>query len=219
MKKFISRHFKESHNKWRACPPKFCETKVRRGFTIIELLTAVFILSTALVGALTLATSNLRNQGIGTSRLVAVNLAKEGVEFVRGFRDSNWLANQDWDIGLVSQTSTSCAVIESAMTAFTFVSDAICQGEITDAAYQMYRTSAGRYYQGGTESTEKVANMFRKIRLQSICLAGDIESVQDENICPNDTQKIGVQVVSEVRWMYGDAPSSTNVIEKMYNWR
>jgi hypothetical protein len=39
---------------------------------------------------------------INSSKLVATYLAQEGIEAVRNKRDSNWLANKDWNSELLS---------------------------------------------------------------------------------------------------------------------
>ena len=62
-----------------------------RGFTIIELIISIFILSIAVVGIfsafsiMTILTSD------STDRLIATYLAQEGMEIIRNIRDTNWL--------------------------------------------------------------------------------------------------------------------------------
>ena len=89
-----------------------CSMK-KGGFTIIELIISIFILSVALVGIfnafsiITILTSDSVN------RLTATYLAQEGMEIVRNIRDINWL-NMDsgvpvgatWVDGL---NTTTCA--------------------------------------------------------------------------------------------------------------
>lgn len=61
------------------------------GFTIIELIIAIFIISIGVVGAfgafsmVTILTSD------ATDRLVATYLGQEGMEVIRNVRDNNWL--------------------------------------------------------------------------------------------------------------------------------
>jgi Tfp pilus assembly protein PilV len=61
------------------------------GFTIIELIITIFILSIAVIGIfgafsiMVVLTSNI------SDRLTASYLAQEGVEIIRNIRDSNWL--------------------------------------------------------------------------------------------------------------------------------
>lgn len=53
-------------------------------------------------GAMTLVSGGILNIGVAEDRLVAINLAQEGLEVVHNIRDTNWLANpsrpwNDWD--------------------------------------------------------------------------------------------------------------------------
>ncbi len=92
----------------------FKNGKLLTGFTIIELVVSIFILSIAVVGVfsafsmVTILTSDTADQ------LTATYLAQEGMEIVRNIRDTNWL-NMDaeycafaegcpvsWVYGLVS---------------------------------------------------------------------------------------------------------------------
>ncbi|MBI4090961.1 MAG: GIY-YIG nuclease family protein [Candidatus Komeilibacteria bacterium] len=70
------------------------------GFTLIEGVIALAIISTALIVGLTLAYSNLIAAQNNSDRIIATNLAREGLEVMRNIRDSNWLrreANFDKD--------------------------------------------------------------------------------------------------------------------------
>lgn len=76
------------------------------GFTIIEALVAVFILTVGITGCVVLANQVLSASEVSKNRLIAVNLAQEGIETVRSIRDGNWLAAASWDTGL--SASTAC---------------------------------------------------------------------------------------------------------------
>lgn len=79
---------------------------MKSGFTIIELIVTVFILSIAVIGVfgafsiMVILTTNIAD------RLQAAYLAQEGVEIIRNIRDSNWLEMDSnagagaWDDGL-----------------------------------------------------------------------------------------------------------------------
>lgn len=65
--------------------------KNKSGFTIIEVMVAVFIVSLSLVGILALVDSNLKVQNLNKNTLIASQLAQEGLETVRNIRERNWL--------------------------------------------------------------------------------------------------------------------------------
>lgn len=72
----------------------------RGGFTLIEIMTAAFVFLVALVGVSLLLSNIFFFSGLVSSKLVAAYLCQEGIEVVRGIRDSNWIAEDSWDDGL-----------------------------------------------------------------------------------------------------------------------
>ncbi len=75
--------------------------KNNKGFSLMELIVVIFVLATGLLGVLSLATNNLNTQKNNQDRLIASQLAQEGLELVRNIRDSNWAnagtTGDDWD--------------------------------------------------------------------------------------------------------------------------
>ncbi|HEX9503918.1 MAG TPA: hypothetical protein VF974_06415 [Patescibacteria group bacterium] len=63
------------------------------GQSIIETLAAIFILVTTLTVGLGLAVSALSSSQQSLNEIVAINLARQGIEVVRMARDSNWLGH------------------------------------------------------------------------------------------------------------------------------
>lgn len=74
--------------------------KKAQGFTLIEVITILFIVSLALVGILSLVVQSLNSQSYNKNNLIAYQLAQEGIELIRHVRDSNWRANQAWNNNL-----------------------------------------------------------------------------------------------------------------------
>lgn len=65
------------------------------GQTLIETIVAIFILTMALVSGLGLAIYAMTTTQETKERIIATNLAREGIEVIRMMRDSNWLAAQN----------------------------------------------------------------------------------------------------------------------------
>src|SRR3989344_3018190 len=87
-----------------------------RGFTIIEMIISVFMLSGAVLvifGSFSLMIILSRDS---EDRLVANYLVQEGIEIIRNIRDTNWLASAVnpgffvWDNGLAACKSAGCEV-------------------------------------------------------------------------------------------------------------
>ncbi|MGA2418049.1 MAG: prepilin-type N-terminal cleavage/methylation domain-containing protein [Candidatus Staskawiczbacteria bacterium] len=75
--------------------------KLSRGFTIIELIISIFILSVAVVGIFSAFSMVVILTSDAADRLTATYLAQEGMETARNIRDINWL-NMDQNPGTAS---------------------------------------------------------------------------------------------------------------------
>lgn len=78
-------------------------TTNQRGQSLIETLAAIYILTMALTTALGLAIYAFSRSNISQNEIIAINLAREGIDVIRGMRDSNWLASDvkgaaPWDL-------------------------------------------------------------------------------------------------------------------------
>jgi len=62
-----------------------------RGESIMESLIAISIIITSLAGIMALFSDNIKTNQSTKKRIIAINLAREGIEAVRFVRDSNWL--------------------------------------------------------------------------------------------------------------------------------
>ncbi|MBA7596520.1 hypothetical protein ES703_03494 [subsurface metagenome] len=75
---------------------------INKSFTLIEIVVAIFLITVGTVGAFSLIQRTIAFTVISSSRLVAANLAQEGIEIIRNTRDTNWLSGNPWDQGLSS---------------------------------------------------------------------------------------------------------------------
>jgi type II secretory pathway pseudopilin PulG len=64
---------------------------MKNGFTIIELIISIFVLSIAIVGVFSALSVMIILTSDTSDRLAATYLAQEGIEIVRNIRDTNWL--------------------------------------------------------------------------------------------------------------------------------
>ena len=75
-----------------------------KGFTLMEVIIAIAVIITALITLIALISFVVSGLRPAEFRLIAVNLAQEGLEIVRNIRDSNWLsykrAPENWRDGL-----------------------------------------------------------------------------------------------------------------------
>ncbi len=75
-------------------------SKLCEGFTLIEAMVTLVILTTALIPALFLSTQATNVSFSIRNNLTATNLAQEGIEVVRAIRDNNWFQGSPFDTGL-----------------------------------------------------------------------------------------------------------------------
>ncbi len=82
-----------------------------QGFTLIEVVIALFLVIVGIGGAFTLIQQVISFISISSSKLTAAYLSQEGIEIVRNVRDTNWLegGTNPWDEGL-TDCSTGCIV-------------------------------------------------------------------------------------------------------------
>lgn len=199
------------------------------GFTLLEMLLALSVLSVGVMAAFTLSTANLNTVKANGQRILAANLAREGVEVIRNIRDSNWLkiqANADcggtlctWDQNLDQGTSTIAydkidlgTNIPAGKTIEDCFADTTCMIlEKNDTGYHIY-----------TESGDPT-NMARIIILKAICQdsddTGDLEISSDLTCGAIYEEKIGLQVTSQVYWHDFSKTHTIEVVEELYNWR
>ncbi|QQG46148.1 MAG: type II secretion system protein [Candidatus Niyogibacteria bacterium] len=76
------------------------QSSIKRGFTLLETLVAIAVLSLALAGVLSLSSIGIRSSSGASNQIKAFFLASEGVEYVRNKRDANILAGSNWISGL-----------------------------------------------------------------------------------------------------------------------
>jgi hypothetical protein len=73
---------------------------LNKSFTLIETITAIFILTTGILALSSLISYFISVSSISSQRLIAAYLAQEGIEIVRNLRDTNLLNGRNWDYGL-----------------------------------------------------------------------------------------------------------------------
>lgn len=68
-----------------------------KGQGLIETIVALAIIIIGLIGALSLVVVSLSSAKQSEQKLIALNLAREGIEVIKNKRDSNWLIGEKWD--------------------------------------------------------------------------------------------------------------------------
>lgn len=210
-----------------------------QGFTLIEVLISIAVLTIGIVTALGLAISNFNNNRENTSRVMAANLAREGIELIRNLRDSNWLkidSNNvaycggsicNYDEGL---TQTNLIYIDYLddlpdlqSRTYTCLSDlSTCTTDCVACA--LYKNASGflDHHNSGAAT-----NMKRLVALQQICTDLANSAPEDGEYLVNMTSDcnvgdspVGINVTSNVQWTKSNGSKDNYAIsERLYNWR
>lgn len=196
----------------------FLNSKNENGQSMVEMIVAIAIILTGLVGALALTISNLSGSHEAGTRVVAANLAKEGIDVARNIRDTNWLQDLDWDAGLSSGDDfTAIAVFDPSLNQWQldFAADSI-----GDEVAKIYLTADNLYLQDTTPPAGNETLYSRLLTIEPICFdqATKTEAI-DGGPCGIGEEKTGVRVKSEVAWSESGRSRTLTLEDKLYNWR
>ncbi|HLD81677.1 MAG TPA: hypothetical protein VJA22_00535 [Patescibacteria group bacterium] len=179
-----------------------------KGQTLLEIVIALGVMIFGIVSVLSLTTRGISTTRTSTNRLIASNLAREGVEVVRGIRDSNWLAKNPWDQGIYrSHQNKAIPIFDPATGAWSLL---FLPNGSTIMDYPvyiddgMYRQFTGQSF--GTEDS----GFYRLLTFEFIdrAVSGLAEPV-----------RIGVKVESRVQWKEKNQTKQLEFEEELYNWR
>jgi prepilin-type N-terminal cleavage/methylation domain-containing protein len=167
-------------------------TSNNNGFTLIEVLMAMAIISIGLLGVIALVNQNLNANVVNKNYLVASMLAQEGLELVRNRRDANWINSAPhWYDGLADglEGIDIFAIDPSGLFAVNNIYDA-----------RLYRDGDGFFVHQSAGNSETV--FFRLI------------TIDDSNLANGY-----LLVISELRWSSKSGESSYIADTMLYDWR
>ncbi len=207
----------------------------QKGVGLVEGIVAIAILVTGIVAIVSLAQSNLINSNGMETRIVAVNLAREGLEVVRSLRDDNWLKGRvnvtggrdpntgqpnAWDTGLENgEDATAIAMLNKTTLAWTLD---FSVNSINDSAAKMRRDAARSLYvqsASGLQTGETNTIFSRLVTIYAICMDSSGKKEYGWAVCPGGWEKAGLRVISRVEWAEGGNTRSLEVEDWLYNWR
>ena len=185
---------------------------------------AIGIIVTGVVGALSMVSGSVSASKESQTRVVAVGLAREGIEAVRVIRDSNWLAARVWDDGLVGILSdrTGVPVIDPATGLWTVD---FTTNDISDEEAVVARGGGGGspnlFRQGGVAGEPTIYR--RLVALAPICwnevTLSERVIAAPETECQALEREAGAEVKSRVRWAVSGRPHNIEIVERIYDWR
>jgi type II secretory pathway pseudopilin PulG len=205
------------------------------GQSMLEVIVASGVIVTAVSAALTLVQSSINGAKASEEKIVAFNLAREGLEAVRLIRDSNWLAGRDFDEGLWAPPFDYIgqpAFDPTTKTWSIFFESSDWESDGTRVYRQDFPVGLaqpGMYLQAlaqpdGTE----VTRFRRRLHLKRLCstAVGSDEnfiasySQSDGLDCNPGDEKIGIEANVYIHWDQADGTyHEVHLIERLFNWR
>jgi prepilin-type N-terminal cleavage/methylation domain-containing protein len=188
---------------------------IKSGFTLIETLVAVLLLTTALAGPLTIAARSLVAASSAKDQITAYYLAQDAIEYVRFARDTNRLSCGDWLTGAAisgcapyisnNTTDLSSCVSSGGTTASCYVDSRAstvtsCSGNVCPPI--KYNSTAGLNY--FTYSSGSATIFTRKVAITN----------------PFGSQPDEAQIAVTVSWTTANGVAkSTTIQENIFNWQ
>ncbi len=162
-----------------------------QGFTVLEIGVSLLIISVGMLGVLSLIVQNIRADDVDRNRIIASQLAQEGLELVRNQRDYNWLSEDNWIRDVAEEDSYT---IDYQLDTYSGVDD------ISDPETLLYLNDDGFYVH---DDEDNQPSRFRRII--------KVEVVDEE--------AASTTVSSLVQWE--DRGSTYQYVAEtdLYNWR
>ncbi|MBU0540461.1 type II secretion system GspH family protein [Patescibacteria group bacterium] len=196
--------------------------KLTKGQTLIELLIATAVISTGLFASATLVFSNLKLSDRDSDEVVAVNLAREGIELAKQVRDYNWLAGYEFDDGLYAAGNDYSATplwdgkLSTADVAFDF-STADFSSDKTIIRRSTSNETPDFFTQNDASADPTVWR--RLIIFHPICNDPAGLSYKNDGEDCGTQAKLGIRVESRVAWGRKGQDFSFVLYEDLFDWR
>lgn len=174
-----------------------------RGFTLIETMVAITLLTLSIIAPMALTVQSLESAYYARDEITAENLAQEGIETVRAYRDGNILLSAE----SASANSTDLFAGIPINTPFTIDPHNLgtpfpCQG---NSCTSVYLQTNGQLY--GYSASGWTTTNFQRYAVATPVMS-DTSGVRQE-----------IKLTVTVNYKTGSyAPRSLSISENLYNW-
>jgi len=190
-----------------------------RGFSLIETIVAIAILTFAMVAPLSLAQRGLNASIYARDQITAFYLAQEAIEYVRNVRDTNNLegfsGGAAWLSGLEECIGQACGMDVSLVTSVVSEQTITCNSPATDPQCQLVFNSTNGIYgifglrknpaDGTLPSPWRITAFNRTLRITPVTTVG----------LPDNAE---AALAATVSWRTGLITKSLTLNEGIFNW-
>jgi prepilin-type N-terminal cleavage/methylation domain-containing protein len=169
-----------------------------RGFTIMEMVVVIFIISFGLLGVVSLVTQNVQVGHINKNMIIASQLCQESLELVRNIRDNNWLGDDDWQTG--SSTNSNTDWIQDGLYSIDYTGTITNTANINDPGAKLYIDGNNLYRHFVVPGLATTTAFSRTIEIKSQTIAS-------------------TTLECSVNWMIGNNVHRFTAQTVLYNWR
>lgn len=180
------------------------------GFTLLETMVAVSILTLSIAGPLLSASRAIVLAEISRDQLTASYLAQEGIEYVRTMRDDTYLQDYQAGVANLSTTAWSDFVGGAGATAITQCISASCtldpikpMGYGSNSALYRYTSPAPLYLSGGIYTQQQIGTQTAFTR-----------TIQATTISASEEQ-----ITSTVSWSFHGSTYAVTVSDHLTAWQ
>lgn len=180
------------------------------GLTLIGVLVSIMLLVMAVIIATGVALRSQQAAALSREKLIAANLAREGLELMRYVRDTNQFAivnngeelDQGWVQDICAGGATETFTIESQS------GPVVAIGDISQA--RLHLDSDGLYTHAAPAG-DSAPSAFSRI------ITADCSSVLEDQAAYADNESY-VEVTAEVSWHHRGRPQTVILKERLYDW-
>lgn len=208
----------------------------RSGFSLVEAIISLSILLVGVLGVASLGIAMISQARLSNSQAVATQLAREGVEVVRGIRDSNWLAAEsgsavDFATGLSDGADYSLAPEWNPSTniwTLDFTPQTFGNCFTGFDCTQVYQHTSAPYeyaqFSSAPGADWQITPFQRIMSLFPICRSLADELVEapltaDLTTCAGGAVEVGIHIQARIQWQERGISKSSVVEEKIYDWK
>jgi len=190
---------------------RFCKQKSKSGFSLIEILIAIFFVSVGLIGLVAFFNANIKSGAEDKNELIAAGLAQEVTEIARYIVDSYYLnGNTDWYGDLYTKgDSTYCTGIDRDILLDTGVVKCKKKAKVKENVV-CFNPASGTYQQPDKNKNCNSnpgwidTGFYRTVQISKYPATGDL----DNGAC--------LKVVVTVGWPNSDSACKSNILNCPY---